>query len=228
MAAIVGTRSLCLLLRAALLRRMAAETALRRAAERLEVMANTDPLTGLSNRRAFEEALAREWLRCIRSRHAVSLLMLDADCFKLFNDRYGHPAGDRVLQQVARCIEAGVRRPADTCARYGGEEFIVLLPETDIQGAAVVAERIRGGFASLDIPHADSPHGRATVSVGVAMAWPSPGEAAAMLVQQVDLALYQAKATGRNRVVLAQGNPVEAADGNISWGSVTVFEPGPA
>ncbi len=225
-----STMGLCLLFRAELMRRTGAETALRAAAERLRVMATTDALTGLSNRRAFEDALSHEWLRSVRSEHPIALLLLDADCFKLFNDRYGHPAGDTVLRQVARCIKAGVLRPADTCARYGGEEFVVLLPETDLPGAAVVAERIRASFADLNIPHEDSPHRRATVSVGVAMAWPGPGPGGspAALVQQADLALYQAKATGRNRVVLACGSSAGDADGSVPQGSVTVFEPCPA
>jgi diguanylate cyclase (GGDEF)-like protein len=194
------TMALTLLVRAELLRRLAAETALQNAAARLELLAATDPLTGLANRRSFEQALEREWLRAARNGSHIAVMMIDADSFKLYNDRYGHQAGDNVLRDLARCIEAHARRPADTCARYGGEEFIVLLPETDVHGAVIVAEAIRGAFEGLGIPHAGSAHGIATLSAGVADHHPAAGESPETLVRQADEALYAAKSHGRNRV----------------------------
>jgi diguanylate cyclase (GGDEF)-like protein len=218
--------ALCLLFRAELLRRTKAEAALREAAEQLEIMATTDGLTGLRNRRAFEDALHREWLRAKRNQTPIAVLMADADWFKFFNDRYGHPAGDQVLQRIADCIMGSAVRPADVGARYGGEEFIVLLPDTDRAGAASVADRIRGRFEALDIRHDGSPYGKTTMSIGVAVDYPAPGEAAASLIQRADRALYQAKGFGRNKVVVADGDdltegppPVAAlvTDANDPW-----------
>ena len=191
---------LSLLFRREIRRRLGAEDRLRDAAERMTVIATTDSLTGLANRRAFEERLTQEWLRAIRGRTSIALLILDADFFKLFNDRYGHPGGDAVLRSIAGCITSNVLRPADIGARYGGEEFVVLLPETEFQGAMIVAERIRIAVASLDIRHAAHPSGRVTVSIGVGVAYPTAADAAAALVGLADEALYQAKHEGRNRV----------------------------
>ena len=191
---------LSVLFRQAMLRRLEAERELRTAAEKMAVIATTDALTNLSNRRAFEERLAQEYLRSIRTESPISLLMLDADYFKRFNDHYGHPAGDRALQAIAACIASNVLRPGDIGARYGGEEFIVLLPDTDLMGALVVAERIRVAVTDKAIKHTGNPPGWVTVSIGVAVAYPMVGDDPAELVSLADAALYEAKDSGRNRI----------------------------
>lgn len=198
-----ATVALCLLFRREILLRIEAERGLREAAEQLTIAATTDGLTGLANRRAFEERINLEWRLAIRAETSVALLMIDVDFFKGFNDRYGHVEGDRVLRALADCIACNVMRPADLGARYGGEEFVALLPGTEAQGAVAVAQRIRGAVIELDIPHAAGTTGHVTVSIGVAVACPSPGDAHAALVALADAALYEAKRTGRNRVTLA-------------------------
>jgi diguanylate cyclase (GGDEF)-like protein len=195
-----ASMTLCVMFRGELLRRMAAEKSLIEAGGRLLTLATTDALTGLTNRGAFEERLTREWRRAIRAETPIALLMLDADCFKLFNDNYGHGQGDQVLQGIASCIERNVRRPADTAARYGGEEFAALLPDTDFAGALDVAERIRAAVVGLGISHIGSPSKQVTVSIGVAVARPRHGELSGMLLKDADERLYDAKRGGRNRV----------------------------
>ena len=168
---------------------------------RLEQMLQTDVLTGLANRRAFEGALEAEWRRAHREQSAVSLLMIDIDCFKRFNDSYGHPAGDDCLRAVAGAMASQAYRPADVSARIGGEEFAILLPVTEESGALQVAERVRASVANLRVAHAGSGAGHVTVSVGVATIRPfAPNAEALLLVSLADRALYQAKAAGRNRV----------------------------
>jgi diguanylate cyclase (GGDEF)-like protein len=194
---------LCVLFTRTILRREAAEAEIRATADRLEIMAATDALTQLANRRAFDTALDAEWRRTIRGGAAISLLLLDADHFKLFNDRYGHPMGDTVLCGIASCIRDNLRRPGDLGSRVGGEEFAVLLPETGLPGALTIAEAIRSALAALEIPHADNPGGRVTVSIGAAVLRPSIGDTAATLVALADKALYEAKRNGRNRVMAA-------------------------
>ena len=147
---------LCMLFRQEMLRRMVAESELVEAAERLSVIAATDDLTGLANRRAFDATLQAEWKRAIRAETVLALLMLDADCFKLYNDSYGHQEGDRVLETIGACIQENIRRPADLGARYGGEEFVVVLPETDLLGAVTVAEAIRSAIEGFNIPHMEA------------------------------------------------------------------------
>ncbi|MBX6743426.1 MAG: GGDEF domain-containing protein [Acetobacteraceae bacterium] len=183
-----------------MLRRIAAESALTKAAGKLAVMAATDGLTDLANRRQFDLNLDHEWRQAARDGTPLALLLLDADGFKSFNDRHGHQEGDQVLRSIAACIRDTVRHPADAGARYGGEEFAVLLPDTDAAGALAVAERLRAAVEALGIPHAGSPNGRVTASIGVATAWPHAGEGPAMLVREADAALYEAKQGGRNRV----------------------------
>ncbi len=195
---------LALLFRREMLARIAAEGALTEAAEKLAVMAATDGLTGLANRRHFDLRLEEEWRRAVRNRAPLSLLLLDADFFKAYNDGYGHQEGDQVLMSIAACIRMTVRRPADAGARYGGEEFAVLLPETDAAGARKLAEMIRGAVEALGIPHAGSPMERVTVSVGWATASPQHGQPASLLVEEADRALYEAKRNGRNRVADAR------------------------
>ena len=191
---------LCLTVWREMLRRMVAEHALVEAAGKLSVLAATDGLTGLANRRAYEERLHQEWKRAIRGETSVALLMLDADFFKSYNDHYGHQGGDEVLQKIATCIQQHMQRPADLSARYGGEEFVMLLPETDLTGALTIAEHIRSKVAGLSIPHVGNSTGQVTVSIGVAVTYPLLGEAEGSLVKAADTALYAAKHSGRNRV----------------------------
>lgn len=195
-----ATLVLCALLRGELLRRVAAERELVETAEELMIVATTDGLTGLNNRRAFEQKLSQEWRRAARNELPVALLMLDADCFKAYNDHYGHQDGDLVLQSIASCIQQNIRRPADLGARYGGEEFSAILPETDLEGAHFIAERIRTAVSALAIPHANSPIGHVSVSIGVAVAYPHAGQSEGVLLRSADAALYDAKGSGRNRV----------------------------
>jgi diguanylate cyclase (GGDEF)-like protein len=164
-----------------------------------------DALTGVSNRRGFEERFTAEYQRAMRARSALSLFMVDIDFFKRYNDAYGHQAGDRCLRAVAGAIGAGLRRPSDFVARYGGEEFVVLLPDTGARGARLQAETIRAAVERLTLPHPGSPHGYVTISVGVATATPRPGGAAPELLRAADRALYRAKRNGRNRIQLATG-----------------------
>ncbi|HEY0204878.1 MAG TPA: sensor domain-containing diguanylate cyclase, partial [Acetobacteraceae bacterium] len=206
-----ATLTLCLLFRREMLRRLNAEQALMASAGHLQVMASTDPLTGLANRRAFGERLGEAWQDAARARAPLSLLMLDADCFKAFNDAYGHPAGDTVLQAIARCIGGSLRRPRDLGARFGGEEFTVLLPGLDSAGALAVAERIRSAVLALDIVHRGGPAGLVSVSIGVAAVFPQSGDVAGLLVQDADAALYRAKHAGRNRVAVAGPDSRRAA-----------------
>lgn len=166
--------------------------------QKLDLLARTDGLTGLFNRRSFEEALQREITRAKRYGSSLSLLLLDVDHFKHFNDRHGHPLGDKLLKQVAEVIRTTVRE-ADTPARYGGEEFVVLLPETNLAAALQAAERIRKGVAALAGEEAKTqPLGHFSVSVGVA-SYPQPCRNAEELVKQADAALYEAKRAGRDR-----------------------------
>jgi diguanylate cyclase (GGDEF)-like protein/PAS domain S-box-containing protein len=188
--------------------RKAAEQALVEALADTERMAATDGLTGLANRRHFDPAADREWWRCAREHLPLSVLLLDADRFKQFNDRYGHLAGDACLRAIAAQIQTVARRRGDLAARYGGEEFVVLMPNTDRFGAQGVAERLCELVADLRIPHADSDaEGIVTVSIGVATAMPGDFDrgfdGAEALLSAADAALYEAKSGGRNRVVVA-------------------------
>lgn len=166
---------------------------------RLERLAVTDGLTGLHNHRYFQEALAAEHARWGRTGHAFAVVLMDVDHFKHYNDTQGHPAGDEVLRAVATTLKDHTR-DTDVVARYGGEEFVVLLPETDIEAAAAVAEKLRAAIAALPVPHAEKqPLGALTVSAGVA-ACPRHAPTAEALVSAADAALYAAKHAGRNRV----------------------------
>ncbi|CAM5206072.1 diguanylate cyclase OS=Castellaniella defragrans (strain DSM / CCUG 39792 / 65Phen) OX=1437824 GN=BN940_01901 PE=4 SV=1 [Castellaniella denitrificans] len=177
--------------------------ALVQANQRLVGLSLTDGLTGLANRRHFDEVLAREGDRSRRDRRPMSLLMLDVDWFKHYNDQYGHPAGDVVLCQIARILLESVRRPGDLAARYGGEEFAVILPGLDVHAAEGMAERIRARVEALAITHAHGLSGRVTISVGVAEMDLDDAHGAETLVGRADAALYRAKAGGRNRVETA-------------------------
>ncbi|HZH51515.1 MAG TPA: sensor domain-containing diguanylate cyclase [Microvirga sp.] len=173
----------------------------------LSVLAATDGLTGLANRRTFDTALEAEWFRAARQGTPLSLLLIDIDRFKPFNDRYGHQAGDECLRRVAHILSQAMKRSSDLVARYGGEEIAVLLPATDAEGAAVVAEDVRSRVQELAIPHdANAPSCVLTISIGSATLLPSFELLDAdpkMLVTLADQALYQAKLQGRNRVSMA-------------------------
>ncbi|WP_261540265.1 sensor domain-containing diguanylate cyclase [Burkholderia multivorans] len=185
--------ALSVLLGAQLRRRMRAES-------ELILLARTDGLTGLNNRRSFGEVLDREWRRARRVRSVFSLLFVDVDRFKAYNDTYGHQAGDDALAAVARCIGENIRRPADVAARYGGEEFVVLLPDTAENGAAQIAERIRIAIDALGLEHVGSEFGRVTASIGLASWKPEQDVEPDAIIKAADEALYYAKATGRNKV----------------------------
>jgi diguanylate cyclase (GGDEF)-like protein len=169
----------------------------------LESLANIDELTAIPNRRSFDHTLRAELSRAGRSGLPISLAMIDVDHFKQYNDHYGHGMGDRVLQAVAAVLHDGMKRPGDLAARYGGEEFVLVLPDTPLAGACIVAERLRREIEALCIPHERSPVSPCvTVSMGVASTtglYPMTTPDAFM--SRADACLYRAKAAGRNRVV---------------------------
>lgn len=171
----------------------------------LERLSSIDGLTGISNRRAFDQALEREWLRALRHESPLSLLLIDVDLFKQFNDGYGHIAGDDCLKVIARTVADQAGRTADLVARYGGEEFACILPDTCRGGAIRVAEKIRQAVAALHIPHAfSSVANEVTVSIGGATTHPSKRIDLAELAQRADAQLYESKNSGRNRISYAR------------------------
>ncbi|MDR5836863.1 diguanylate cyclase domain-containing protein [Caballeronia sp. LZ034LL] len=170
----------------------------------LRASALLDGLTGVSNRRKFDEDLHADWRHCAREETSLALLMVDVDCFKRFNDHYGHMAGDACLKAIAKALAEALRRPYDKLARYGGEEFACLLPKTDLAGAQCIAQRIVDGVHALDIGHVSSDvETRVTISVGVACVRPACGSTPDMLLKAADDALYQAKRAGRARFAVA-------------------------
>ena len=166
----------------------------------LESLANEDGLTGLANRRRFDAVLEAECARAHRSREPLSLLLIDVDHFKAFNDHHGHMAGDDCLRRLAQCVKEGALRPGDVAARYGGEEFALILPRTDTAGALVIAQRLIAAVREADMEHSHSMHGRVTVSVGgdTYSSWRSGPPTPATIIAAADAALYRAKAGGRN------------------------------
>jgi diguanylate cyclase (GGDEF)-like protein len=175
--------------------------ALKAKADLLESLANIDSLTDIPNRRRFDERLDTEWRRCQRHAQPLSVIMLDVDHFKTFNDHYGHGAGDICLVTVAATLARTLSRPGDIVARYGGEEFAVILPETDITGASQMAERMREALAMQRMPQApDTGSGMVTLSAGVASCVPDEASSATDLIAAADRKLYEAKTQGRNRV----------------------------
>jgi diguanylate cyclase (GGDEF)-like protein len=178
-----------------------AEAALRAMTDQLKLLATTDGLTSLANRRAFDAALENELARCRRSGEPISLLLTDVDRFKAYNDLYGHQAGDEVLKRVAQCMRDIVRRPADVVARYGGEEFVAILPGTDEDGAFFIADAFREALFGLGIAHTGGDKGVVTASVGLATFTDrDTGVNSTELVRRADEALYNAKGAGRDRV----------------------------
>ena len=178
----------------------ASQDELARANEELRRLAALDGLTGIANRRRFDEALQAEWQRGRRNGSPLALLLCDVDHFKLYNDGLGHPAGDLCLKKTAAVLTGQLKRPADLAARYGGEEFALLLPDTDLAGALRVAEACRAGLAQLALPHPGAQSGVVTMSLGVACMLPGGDAPADVLVARADAALYAAKRGGRDRV----------------------------
>lgn len=174
---------------------------LKKKSDALEKLNSLDGLTNIANRRRFDEFLLQEWNSAARTQTVLSLIMMDVDFFKLYNDNYGHSAGDECLIKVARSLSTTLARTTDLVARYGGEEFVVVLPATHIEPAEAIAEKMRINVETLNIPHARSQVcGNITLSLGVATAVPSGDSTYTDLIKVADNALYKAKKSGRNRV----------------------------
>lgn len=189
----------------AVVQTMRDSTDYKKAQSALEALSVTDELTGLHNRRFFNDQLHLEWSRGIRSNEPLALVLLDIDYFKQYNDEYGHIAGDECLKSVARVLQHSLLRSSDVTTRYGGEEFCILLPNTTLEGAFKIADRIRFAIARLEIPHATSEvSSLVTLSDGIACLKPSSQTNPAELVSLADEALYKAKELGRNRSVTVQ------------------------
>ncbi|MDD2913687.1 MAG: diguanylate cyclase [Gallionella sp.] len=177
------------------------EGVLKSHSERLSKEATTDGLTGAYNRRFFDERFAAEFGRAQRQNIPLSLIMLDVDYFKRYNDHYGHPAGDKILVAVVTALKAQLNRPTDVVVRYGGEEFAVILPDAEVDGGRIIAEKLRVAVADLSIPHCESKVAdHITVSVGIAAYQPGTSCDATCLLKAADAALYDAKHNGRNCV----------------------------
>jgi len=176
----------------------------------LEALSFKDGLTGIANRRQFDVSLEREWESARSSSMPLSLILLDVDFFKQYNDLYGHIQGDQCLIEIAQTLSLAAIGPRDVVARFGGEEFILMLPETDASGARKVAERCQRLIEKLAVPHSQSPHGQhVTVSIGVGTVAPSAETSATGFLQAVDRQLYAAKQNGRNRIESFDGRPVK-------------------
>jgi diguanylate cyclase (GGDEF)-like protein len=173
---------------------------IKRQSDALRALTLTDGLTGVANRRAFDQRLDAEWRRCERANLPIALILVDVDHFKIYNDHYGHQAGDACLVQVGSAMRRAAGRAQDLVARYGGEEFAILLPQLSAHGAEGVAARLCAELAQMAIPHAGSATApQVTVSMGIAGMAPGGDATPAALVQAADAVLYQAKAEGRNR-----------------------------
>ncbi len=174
---------------------------LKRCRDLLENMALLDALTGISNRRRFDDFLDFAWRQSQRMAAPLSVILLDVDHFKAYNDHYGHQAGDECLRAVAQALNGAKRRATDLVARYGGEEFMAVLPSTEAEGALIIAETLRRAVEELKVPHAhSSAAAHVTVSLGIATVIPSDGTTPSALIQRADQGLYRAKSQGRNRV----------------------------
>ncbi|GAB2838617.1 diguanylate cyclase [Pseudoduganella ginsengisoli] len=187
--------------------RVRTQLTIKRQADAMRELTLTDVLTGVANRRSFNEAMDNEWRRCARAEQPLAAIMIDIDHFKNYNDAYGHQAGDHCLQQVASAMKRCAGRPPDLLARYGGEEFIILLPAVGLDGAEVVAKRLLEEVRSLNLPHcASSVSDQVTVSLGVAAIQPSDDNDPEALIRAADALLYRAKETGRNRYCIGNGS----------------------
>jgi diguanylate cyclase (GGDEF)-like protein/PAS domain S-box-containing protein len=196
---IIGTSALVAHFRNITARKVA-EQQLEQLNRKLKEMANIDGLTQIANRRHFDATLDNEWQRQQRTRKPLSLVMIDIDFFKKYNDHYGHYAGDECLIKVATTLKNTLNRPADLVARYGGEEFVLLLPEIPLEGAKEVAERVAAAIANLKLPHCESTVSDfITISQGIACVIPSEEMTSIDLINQADKLLYQSKEEGRNR-----------------------------
>jgi diguanylate cyclase (GGDEF)-like protein len=179
--------------------RKALEVSLQASEHRYRELAKADALTGLANRRGFDEQLNFEWQRALQGRRHLALLLIDVDLFKSYNDIYGHIGGDECLRCIANVIASSLQRASDRASRFGGEEFAVILPDTSLDQALMVAENIRMAVKRMELPHPCNPHGHQTISVGVAAAIPSVNDSVMSLLHLSDKALYSAKNLGRNR-----------------------------
>lgn len=177
---------------------------LKRRGDLLKELSLRDGLTGIANRRRFDEQLDIEWQRCLRNNLPLSLVMIDIDHFKKFNDHYGHLEGDECLKQITTTLAKTVHRPADLVARYGGEEFVCVMPETDLEGAQLLAEKFRAAVYDLQLPHESSTLGVVTISLGLATSYPSLTGKKSKLIENADIALYEAKESGRNCVSISK------------------------
>jgi two-component system, cell cycle response regulator len=176
--------------------------------QRLEVLSLEDKLTGIPNRRALDEALEREWRRCLRAKSPFAAIMIDIDSFKNFNDSYGHQEGDECLRKIAKALWSCIHRASDFLGRYGGEEFMVLLPGVDCDGASIVANHLRAVVQALGIKHENcrSKIGLCTISLGVALEIPSSNSSIEDLIAHADAALYRAKELGGNQTIVIDAN----------------------
>ena len=172
----------------------------------IELLSMLDQLTSIPNRRGFDNRMDLEWIRAMRENTYISLLIMDVDKFKVYNDTYGHQQGDRVLQAVAKAVTQSLNRAGDYAARWGGEEFVVLLPNTDLDGALFIAERIRVKIGDEAIPCADGSETKVTVSIGVNSQKPLRAGSRESFIFEADKALYRAKESGRNRVCHSNEN----------------------
>ena len=200
-------------------------TALAQKNQELEELAYLDGLTQINNRRSFDQRLENAWVehrRC--SSKSLSLILCDIDYFKQYNDIYGHPAGDRCLQQVAQIIRQTAQRSSDIIARYGGEEFVVMLKATDYQGVCQVARALQTAMNKVAIPHRGASLGRVTLSIGIAVAAPKHHRKVEDLIESADRALYQAKRHGRNCIVLAK-TPTEGSSASQKNGGCSLVCP---
>ncbi len=172
---------------------------------KLQLLSSMDALTGIANRRQFNQSLDKEWRRSLRDNKPLSLIMIDIDCFKLYNDNYGHQAGDDCLKQVASVLNAQARRPGDLVARYGGEEFVIILPDTNAESAILYANRVHTAIDTLHIPHEYSKTAKhITISMGLATVITNSNMTPENLIKLSDDALYQSKQEGRNRITAAK------------------------
>jgi diguanylate cyclase (GGDEF)-like protein len=194
--------------REVILARVRVQLRLKRTTDLLEQYSRLDGLTEVPNRREFDRIFEKEWRRSVRSRIPLSLILIDVDFFKPFNDNYGHMDGDQCLKQVAQTLEQGIYRAHDTVARFGGEEFVIILPDTEFEGACSAAEKFRQTIEQLQIPHAYSTvSDYVTISLGVATAIPSRSSTTTQFIDVADTALYSAKSAGRNCV---RGNTLDS------------------